>query len=157
MSCPQAAEIAVRTNEAIDSATATEGPKFDARDATDVQGNVVVPRGSIASIVIKSASKGGRFQGASDLVLDMRSVSINGKHYLIDTADMTKQGKAGVGANKRTAEHTRGGAALGAIIGAITGGGEGSAIRRRRGRREPERSRKFSPEVSPSRCQPSRS
>ena len=34
----------------------------------------------------------------------------------------------GFGANKRTAEFTGGGAALGAIIGAIAGGGKGAAI-----------------------------
>ena len=39
-----------------------------------------------------------------------------------------KKGNSGVGANKRTAEYTGGGAALGAIIGAIAGGGKGAAI-----------------------------
>ncbi len=33
-----------------------------------------------------------------------------------------------MGANKRTAEYTGGGAAIGAIIGAIAGGGKGAAI-----------------------------
>jgi hypothetical protein len=78
--------------------------------------------------VIKSASKGGRFRGASDLVLDLQSVAINGKHYTVETSDLSKQGKPGVGANKRTATYTGGGAALGAIIGAIAGGGKGAAI-----------------------------
>jgi hypothetical protein len=78
--------------------------------------------------VIKSASKGGRFKGASDLVLDLQSVTINGKQYLINSTDVAKKGKSGVGANKRTAVYTGGGAALGAIIGAIAGGGKGAAI-----------------------------
>jgi hypothetical protein len=55
-------------------------------------------------------------------------VSINGRLYTIDTVDVTKKGKSGLGANKRTAEYTGGGAALGAIIGAIAGGGKGAAI-----------------------------
>jgi hypothetical protein len=128
---PAGSEISVRTNEAIDSEAATEGQTFDAqvtRDATDVNGDVVIPRGSRANVVIKSASKGGRIRGASDLVLDLQSVTINGKEYLIDTVDVTKQGKSGVGANKRTAKYTGGGAAIGAIIGAIAGGGKGAAI-----------------------------
>ncbi len=128
---PRGSEISVRTNEPIDSETAAEGQTFDAqvtRNATDANGDIVIPRGSQARIVIKSASKGGRVKGASDLVLDLQSVTINGKPYLIDTVDVTKQGKSGVGANKRTATYTGGGAALGAIIGAIAGGGKGAAI-----------------------------
>ena len=41
---------------------------------------------------------------------------------------MRQSGKEGFGANKRTAEYTGGGAALGAIIGAIAGHGKGAAI-----------------------------
>jgi hypothetical protein len=124
-------EVSVRTNEAIDSATAAEGQTFDAqvtRDAKDASGAVVIPRGSGARIVIKSASKGGRFRGASDLVLDLQSVRIGGKQYSIDTSDIGQKGRSGLGANKRTVEITGGGAALGAIIGAIAGGGKGAAI-----------------------------
>jgi hypothetical protein len=128
---PAGNEISVRTNEAIDSATAAEGQTFDAqvtRDAKDSDGAVVIPRGSGARVVIKSASKGGRFRGASDLVLDLQSVIINGRSYNIDTVDVSRKGKAGVGANRRTAEYAGGGAALGAVIGAIAGGGRGAAI-----------------------------
>lgn len=128
---PEASEISVRTNETIDSATASEGQTFDAqvtRDAKDADGAVVIPRGSRARIVIKSATKGGRFRGASDLVLDLQSVMISGRSYAIDTVDISQKGRSGVGANKRTAEYTGGGAALGAIIGAIAGGGKGAAI-----------------------------
>jgi hypothetical protein len=128
---PAGSEVSVRTNEPIDSATAAEGQTFEVqttRDATDANGDVVIPRGSTGKIVIKSASKGGRFKGASDLVLDLQSVTINGKPYLINSTDVAKKGKEGVGANKRTAVYTGGGAALGAIIGAIAGGGKGAAI-----------------------------
>jgi hypothetical protein len=128
---PVGSEVSVRTNGEIDSETATEGQTFDVqitRDVKDADGGVVIPRGSEAFIVIKSASKGGRIRGASDLVLDLQSVIIDGKQYGLDTAEISQQGKSGVGANKRTAEHVGGGAALGAIIGAIAGGGKGAAI-----------------------------
>jgi hypothetical protein len=128
---PAGSDVSVRTNEAIDSATAAEGQTFDAqvtRDARDANGDVVIPRGSSARIVIRSASKGSRFRGASDLVLDLQSVSIGGRRYGIETAEISQKGKSGLGANKRTAEYTGGGAALGAIIGAIAGGGKGAAI-----------------------------
>jgi hypothetical protein len=128
---PAGTDISVRTNEAIDSASAAEGQTFDAqltRNVEDANGDVVIPRGATARIVIKSASKGGRFHGASDLVVDLQSVVIHGRPYEIAAADISQKGKAGVGANKRTAQYTGGGAALGAIIGAIAGGGKGAAI-----------------------------
>jgi hypothetical protein len=128
---PSGTEISVRTNETIDSKTAAEGQTFDVqvtRDARDANGDVVIPRGSEARLAIKSASKGGRFRGASDLVLDLQSVNIHGRPYRIDAADISEKGKSGLGANKRTATYTGGGAALGAIIGAIAGGGKGAAI-----------------------------
>jgi hypothetical protein len=128
---PAGNEVSVRTNETIDSATAKEGQTFSVeitRDAKDADGYVVIPRGSSGNIVIKSASKGGKFHGASDLVLDLQSVTIDGKQYTLDTVDISQKGKSGVGANKRTAEYAGGGAALGAIIGAIAGGGKGAAI-----------------------------
>ena len=128
---PAGSEVSVRTNEAIDSGTAAEGQRFDVqvtRDVRDAGGEIVIPRGANAYVVIKSASKGGRFRGASDLVLDLQSVVIQGRPYSIDAVDVKQEGKSGVGANKRTATYTGGGAAIGAIIGAIAGGGKGAAI-----------------------------
>ncbi|HVH70253.1 MAG TPA: hypothetical protein VNB49_03975 [Candidatus Dormibacteraeota bacterium] len=123
--------IPVRTEETIDSATAVEDQTYAAEiadDVLDANGDVVIPRGSNAQIVIRSASKGGRFHGTSDLVLDLRSISVEGREYLVSTTDVQESGRQGVGANKRTAEMTGGGAAIGAIIGAIAGGGKGAAI-----------------------------
>src|SRR5262249_42195545 len=73
-------------------------------------------------------SKGGRFHGTSDLVLDLQSIAVGGQQYTVSTTDLVKSGKQGFGANKRTEIFTGGGAALGAIVGAIAGGGEGAAI-----------------------------
>ncbi len=128
---PVGTKVAVRTFEAINSATATEEQTFSGevtKNVVDASGDVVIPARSNTEIVIKSASKGGRFRGTSDLVLDLKSVTINGKRYAIQTAAISKVGKQGMGANKRTATYTGGGAALGAIIGAIAGGGKGAAI-----------------------------
>jgi len=128
---PVDTKVSVRTDDTINSATATEGQTYAAEvtdDVVDANGDVVIPRGSNAQIVIRSASKGGRFRGASDLVLDLQSVSVDGQEYMVSTADLQQTGKQGLGANKRTAEYTGGAAALGAIIGAIAGGGKGAAI-----------------------------
>src|SRR5215831_1256140 len=128
---PDGTKVAVRTEDTIDSAKATEGQTYAAEvadDVLDANGDVVIPRGSNAQIVIRSASKGGKIRGASDLVLDLQSVSVEGQEYKVSTVDLQEKGRSGVGANKRTAEMTGGGAALGAIIGAIAGGGKGAAI-----------------------------
>ncbi|HKW61045.1 MAG TPA: hypothetical protein VJN89_00750 [Candidatus Acidoferrum sp.] len=128
---PDGTKVAVRTEDTIDSAKAAEGQTYAAEvadDVLDANGDVVIPRGSNAQIVIRSASKGGKIRGASDLVLDLQSISVEGQEYVVSTVDLQQKGRSGVGANKRTAEMTGGGAALGAIIGAIAGGGKGAAI-----------------------------
>jgi len=128
---PDGTKVSVRTEETIDSATAAEGQTYAAeltQDVVDANGDVVIPQASNAQIVIRSASKGGRFRGQSDLVLDLQSISVGGQQYVVSTVDLQQKGRQGVGANKRTAEFTGGGAALGAIVGAIAGGGKGAAI-----------------------------
>jgi hypothetical protein len=128
---PIGSRVPVRTEETIDSATAAEGQTYAAEiadDVPDANGDTVVPRGANAQIIIRSSAKGNRFHGQSDLVLDLQSISVGGKEYLVSTTDLQQKGRDGVGANKRTAAFTGGGAALGAIIGAIAGGGKGAAI-----------------------------
>lgn len=128
---PVGTPISVRVEETIDSAKASEGQTFAAEVTQNVQdaaGDTVIPRNANAKIVIRSASKGGRFKGTSDLVLDLASVAVDGREYQVETVNLVRKGKEGMGTNRRTAEYTGGGAALGAIIGAIAGGGRGAAI-----------------------------
>ena len=127
---PNGTELSVRTNEAIDSKTASVGQTFSAviaADVVDSSGAVAIPKGSDAQLIIRSTSGGG-ITSASDLVLDVDSVTVSGTRYLISTGDLERQGGQGVGANKKTAIMVGGGAALGTLIGAIVGGGKGAAI-----------------------------
>src|ERR1700688_3064974 len=130
-SLPAGALIPVRSEETIDAAIAAQGQTYAAevtRDVTDAGGAVVIPRGSNALIIIRSAVKGEHVKGQSDLVLDLDSVSVEGRRYRLYRQDVVEKGRAGVGKNKRTAEFTGGGAVIGSIIGAIAGGGRGAAI-----------------------------
>ena len=124
-------EISVQTDETIDGSTASEGQTF-AADVTeavrDAQGKVVIPQGAKAQVIIKSLAKAGKIQGQADLVLDLASVSIDGRQYALSTADLEEKGRAGLGKNKRTAEFVGGGAAIGGVVGALLGGGKGAAI-----------------------------
>jgi hypothetical protein len=128
---PAGTAIQVRNEETIDSGKAVEGQVYAAEiadDVRDAEGATVIPRGANARLVIKSATKGGRFRGTSDLVLDLVAVSIEGQQYRLDASDVLEKGRSGIGANKRTGEFAGGGAAVGAIIGAIAGGGKGALI-----------------------------
>jgi hypothetical protein len=128
---PAGTEVSVRNDETIDSAKAVEGQTYAAEVTTDVRdanGAIVIPRGANAQLVIKSGSNGGKIRGASDLVIDLKSVSIDGQQYVVNATDIHKEGDQGIGVNKRTGEYVGGGAALGAIIGAIAGHGKGAAI-----------------------------
>lgn len=123
-------EIEVLTNENIDSKTAKQGQVFSAdvaENVLDSSGQVVIPKGAAAELVIRNVSA-GNITGGSEMTLDLQSVKVGGHRYLVNTEDLQQKGSQGIGANKRTAEMVGGGAALGTLIGAIAGGGKGAAI-----------------------------
>jgi len=127
---PSGTELAVRTNEAIDSKSAKENQTFSAQVDQDVIGssnNVVVPKGSPAELVIRNVSSGG-VTGSPEMMLDVQSITVGGQRYLVSTADLQQKSDTGIGMNKRTAETIGGGAALGTIVGAVAGKGKGAAI-----------------------------
>jgi hypothetical protein len=126
---PAGTEIAIQTNEAIDSKTARVGQTFPAQVAQDVMspsGQVLIPKSSEASLVIKQVSSGGTV-GNSELALDLNTINVGGRPYRVASEAVTRSGE-GIGKNKRTAEMVGGGAALGTLLGAIAGGGKGAAI-----------------------------
>ena len=118
-------EIKVRTDTAI-PAHPTSGAVYTATVSDDVpatSGNIAIPRGSRARLVATPANDG------KDMILDLRSVTANGRTYSLAAAGGGKStGSSGLGANKRTAKYVGGGAAVGAVLGALLGGGKGAAI-----------------------------
>lgn len=127
---PSGTELTVRTAEEIDSSTAVVDQTFSAtveRDILGDSGRVIIPAKSHAVLVVREISSGGT-TGSPDMVLDMQSMTVGGRRYLVSTTDLTKDTGTGIGKNKRTAETVGGGAALGTIIGAIAGGAKGAAI-----------------------------
>ena len=129
---PSNTEIAVRTMDSIDSRNAADGRTFAAsidRDVLDPAGNVVIPRGTDAQLVVKDVNGGG-ITGSSNLILDLQSVTLNGQRYLVNSQDLRESSNdgSGIGKNRRTGEIVGGGAALGTLLGAIGGGGKGALI-----------------------------
>lgn len=124
-SIPSGTEITVRTDEAITaSADTTRSSQFyDGRvseDVLDRSGNVLVPKGSPAQLAA--------IRDGDNLTLDLRSITVHGHRYVVDTGGVTAGQKDGLGKNKRTGKYVGGGAIAGTIIGAIAGGGKGAAI-----------------------------
>jgi hypothetical protein len=127
---PSGTELTVRTAEDIDSSTAVVDQTFSAIVERDIRGesdSVIIPAGSHAVLVVREISSGGT-TGSSDMVLDMQSMTVSGRRYLVSTTDLRRDTGTGLGNNRRTAETVGGGAALGTIIGAIAGGAKGAAI-----------------------------
>jgi hypothetical protein len=93
-----------------------------ANDIRDSSGNVVIPRGSTAHLIAQEV-------GGGEIALDLRSVSVNGQRYVLNSEDMTSaHPREGLGANGRTGKFVGGSALLGGILGAVAGGGKGAAI-----------------------------
>lgn len=122
---PPGTEIVVRTIDRIDSSAADPARRFLAsieRDVVDSNGNVVIPRGARAHLIVNPA-------GGGQVAIDLRSVNVNGRRYVLNANDLTNaRGREGLGANERTGKFVGGGALIGGILGAVAGGGKGAAI-----------------------------
>lgn len=117
--------LSVRAGETIDARNAAEGRTYPAtisQDVLDGSGSLVIPRGSEAALLVRRVQENG------ELVLDLDSVRVKGRRYLVDTSTVRAENRDGLGVNRRTAEMAGGGAALGTLIGALAGGGKGAAI-----------------------------
>lgn len=126
MTLPAGTQIAVRTNENVNSRDSGQSRSYSAQvdqDVVDPNGNLMVPRGSDAQLIVRRMND-------NSLALDLQSISVNGQRYSVNSRDVVQAGNArqGVGENKRTAEYVGGTAVLGTLLGAIAGGGKGAAI-----------------------------
>jgi hypothetical protein len=124
-SIPSGTEIKVRTDTVVPAQPPadTHYTATVSKDVTDSSGQVLIPHGSRAELVAMPNDNG------KDTTLDLRSVTINGKSYLLETSGGSgSSAPGGLGANKRTGKYVGGGAAIGAVLGALLGGGKGAAI-----------------------------
>src|ERR1051325_7832531 len=153
---PSNTQIVVRTNESITSTTAEAGQTFDAvidRDILNESGEVVIPRGCEARLVIREVRNESSI-GSPSLVLDLDSVNVSGRIYRVSTYDVAQSRHSGIGANRRTAEMVGGGAVLGTLLGALAGGGRAGGWPRWRAeaRPRPAAGLRARGEADPSRC-----
>ena len=123
----QGTPISVRLIDSIDSEKNQVGDTFHATLNTPLsaEGSEAIPAGTDISGHVVDVKSAGKFAGQSLVVLELDSISANGKSYNLQTDQFRKEGSS---RGKNTAEKVGGGAILGGIIGAIAGGGKGAAI-----------------------------
>lgn len=123
----QGTPISVRLIDSIDSEKNQVGDTFHATLNTPLsaEGSEAIPAGTDISGHVVDVKSAGKFAGQSLVVLELDSVSANGKSYNLQTDQFRKEGNS---RGKNTAEKVGGGAILGGIIGAIAGGGKGAAV-----------------------------
>jgi hypothetical protein len=125
---PAQTTVVIRTNESIEATSAAQNQRYSAEVAQDIvnaDGQLIVPKESPATLTVLDAGSGGAV-GTSQLELALSSIVVGERTYQVQTDVVAETGRAGLGANERTAQHVGGGAALGALIGAIAGGGSGA-------------------------------
>jgi hypothetical protein len=124
---PAGTQVTVRLVDSLDSEKNQTGDTFHATLGAPIvlDDQTVIPSGADVVGHVVDVKSAGRFAGNSALVLELTSLSVNGKTYNIQTSQWSRQGK---GEGKNTAVKAGGGAALGAIIGGLAGGGKGAAI-----------------------------
>lgn len=127
VSVPAGTVLTVRLDQAIGTATSHSGDEFAAtlEEAVQTDGAVAIPQGAAARGIVEEAVPKGRLKGAARLRISLKSITVNGTSYPIETAAVARSAK---GKGKRSAVMAGGGAGLGALIGGLAGGGRGAAI-----------------------------
>jgi hypothetical protein len=102
-------QIEVRADNTINVSKWDRGRIYPAHIARDVyarDGDVAIPRGSYAELIVRQS-------GPDQLALDLESITVNGRRYALDTA--------GPEFNARRHDYDNGAGVVGNIIGAIAG------------------------------------
>jgi hypothetical protein len=124
---PAGTVIRVRLNQAVGSKVSQTGETFtgSVMEPIVVGGRTLIPAGATVSGEVTDAKSAGRFKGAAELAITIRSVTVGGVPHALaaSTVSQTSTGKG-----KRSAAMIGGGAGLGALIGGLAGGGKGAAI-----------------------------
>jgi hypothetical protein len=123
----QGTQMSVRLIDSIDSEKNQVGDTFHSTlyAPLSAEGAEAIPAGTDVIGHIVDLKSAGKFAGQSMVLLQLDSITANGRSYNLQTDQYRKEGKS---RGKNTAEKVGGGAIIGGIIGAIAGGGKGAAI-----------------------------
>ena len=111
--------ISVRNSETID-VIKSDGRVFAGvvdQDVFDENGNVSIPKGSYAKLIVKKASN-------QYLAVDLELVEVNGLRYMVTTNGDRTEGeqRGGIGPNPRAGDLVDGGALIGSVTQLFTRG-----------------------------------
>jgi hypothetical protein len=124
---PAGTHVRVRLEQTIDTKRNHPGDRFEATLISPIQvnGDLLVPRGTTFEGHVTEAKHSGRFKGRAELGVELDSFRMNGAVYRVVTApDTLVSGRH----RKRNWILMGGGSGVGAGIGAIAAGGPGALI-----------------------------
>jgi predicted small lipoprotein YifL len=124
---PAGTPIAVRLQQAVSSASANSGDRFDAvlDEPLVINGQTVAEKGTAAVGKVVQAKSSGRLHDSGYLRVTLASIELNGKQVPVQASSIFVKG---ANHNKRNLAMIGGGAGAGALIGGLTGGGKGALI-----------------------------
>jgi fructose-specific component phosphotransferase system IIB-like protein len=118
--------VAIRLLDPIDSEKSQTGETFRATlDSPLPTDGDAVPSGYDVKGHIVDVKSAGKFAGQSLVVLQLDSITLNGKSYGLQTDPYRREGS---NRTTNTAKKVGAGAVIGAVIGGIAGGGKGAGI-----------------------------
>lgn len=124
---PSGTPITVRLQNTLSSAAASAGNTFSATVDVPVvvEGQTVVPLGTVAIGRVLAAKTSGRLQDPGYLRIALVSMQLDGKDVPIETSSIFAKGGSH---EKRNLGMIGGGTGAGALIGGLAGGGKGALI-----------------------------
>jgi len=94
-------------------------------DPIAVNGQVVIPRGAIATLEVVHVERSSNMEGRDRITLKVHSIRTQSGTYPVASSQVELKGSS---EGKKAAKKVIGGAGIGAALGGILGGGTGAAI-----------------------------
>jgi hypothetical protein len=94
-------------------------------DPVAVNGEIVIPRGAIATLEVVNVERSSNMKGRDRIFLKIQSIQTESGTYPVATSQVELKGSS---EGKKAAKKVIGGAGIGAALGGIFGGGTGAAI-----------------------------
>jgi hypothetical protein len=124
---PAGTVLNVRTTQPLTADSARPGMTVTGivDDPVAVDGQIVIPRGAIATLEVVNVERSSNMKGRDRITLKVHSIQTEVGTYPVATSHVELKGSS---EGKKAAKKVIGGAGIGAALGGIFGGGTGAAI-----------------------------
>jgi hypothetical protein len=125
LTLPAGTELRLVLENSLSSTTSQVGDRVTARveRATDDEGRIVLPGGTVVKGRVTEAEGAGRVKGRARVAVSFDEIVVRGRSHRLDATGIAVEAQSGA---KKDAATIGGAAALGAIIGGIADGGDGA-------------------------------